>query len=91
MRLLGILAPNPLESDTEYNRYYHHDLPGMDITALHDELYALRPMLWGLGPDDWLRERVRYLEYWIEQHQATGDHSPARPAPKRPRIEGVTV
>jgi hypothetical protein len=57
-----VIIPNPLESDTQYYRYHHFDIPGAELSDLQDELYALRPLLWGLPKDGWLRERVRLIE-----------------------------
>lgn len=56
------LIPNPVESDTQYNRYCHYDIADLELSDLQDELYCLRPLLWGLPKDDWLRERVKMLE-----------------------------
>lgn len=57
-----IIKPNPLESDTQYYRYYHYDIPGAELSDLQDELWALRPLLWGLPKGDWIRQRVHELE-----------------------------
>jgi hypothetical protein len=57
-----VIVPDPLQSDNQYDRYYHFDLPEAELTDLQDELYCLRPLLWGLPKDDWLRERVKMLE-----------------------------
>jgi len=56
------IIPNPVESANQYERYYHHDIPGLEVSDIRDELYALRPLLWGLPKVDWIRERVRELE-----------------------------
>jgi len=56
------LTPNPINSDVEYARFHHLDLENLEDTELRDELYALRPLLWGLSPDNWLRDRVKTLE-----------------------------
>jgi hypothetical protein len=57
-----VIIPNPLESDNQRQRYYHFDLPGLELSDLLDELYCLRPLLWGLRKDDWLRGRVKRIE-----------------------------
>lgn len=57
-----VLIPDPLKSDSEYDRYYHFDIPNLEVSDIRDELYALRPLLWGLPKGDWLRERVEVLE-----------------------------
>lgn len=57
-----ILTPDPLQSDRQYNRFYHLDLSDLEGRELTDELYALRPLLWELPSDHWLRERVSRLE-----------------------------
>lgn len=56
------LIPDPLKSRQQYDRYYHHDIPGLNDTTLTDEIHALRPLLWGLDSVHWLRERVKALE-----------------------------
>jgi len=56
------LVPNPIDCDAAWRRFYHHDLPQLELTDLLDELYALRPLLWGLPRDHWLRERVHRIE-----------------------------
>jgi len=57
------LIPDPSDSEEQYRRYYHLDIPSLDDTDIIDELHALRPLLWWKLPGDgWLRERVRMLE-----------------------------
>ncbi|MFW6105164.1 MAG: hypothetical protein ACOC7P_01120 [Chloroflexota bacterium] len=58
----GILIPDPFASSQQFDRFHHLDLPGLDDSELIDELHALRPLLWGLPKDDWLRRRVMMLE-----------------------------
>lgn len=55
------LIPEPFNSDTEFNRFYHRDIPKLENSELRDEYYALRPLLWGLPIDNWLRQRVAKL------------------------------
>jgi hypothetical protein len=57
-----VLVPNPLNSDRQYYRFHHLDLPDLDDTELADELNYLRPLLWGLDSEHWFRERVMMLE-----------------------------
>jgi hypothetical protein len=66
---LHSLIPNPLAGDQQYLRFYHKDLAGLDDTKLTDELWALRPLLWGLDSGDWLRERVKALEAEIRRRK----------------------
>lgn len=63
------LIPDSLNSDAEYTRFYHLDIPELDDTELRDELYALRPLLWGLAEGDWVRQRVRGLESELAKRQ----------------------
>ena len=89
-----VVVPNPLESDNQYERYYHYDLPGADLSDLQDELYALRPMLWWKIDDTgWLRERVRQLEAEITKRKYSDSQSPqAKPKAKPKRLaEGVKL
>jgi len=56
------LVPNPLNSDVEYTRFQHLDIPDLEDTELVDELSCLRVHIWGLPLRHWLRERVKMLE-----------------------------
>ena len=56
------LIPDPVNSLDQYYRFQHLDVPRLDDNELTDELYALRPLLWGLPDDHWLRDRVKMLE-----------------------------
>lgn len=58
----NVLIPDPLNSDAQFARFYHFDLSDLDDTELLDELNCLRPLLWGLPVDHWLRQRVQALE-----------------------------
>lgn len=62
IRDIGELVPNFLDTDRQYDRYHHLDLPGVEDIDLTDELNCLRVFLWGLPRDHWLRQRVRALE-----------------------------
>ena len=65
----NVLTPDPLRSDRQWEQFYHFDIPGLEDTELTDELYALRPLLWGLPSDHWLRERVTALEVEVSKRQ----------------------
>jgi len=56
-----VLIPDPLAGDKEYARYHHLDIQGLTDVEVMDEYYALRPCLWGLPSDHWLRQRVKAL------------------------------
>lgn len=56
------LIPNPLNSDVEYARFHHLDIPDLEDTELVDELSCLRVFLCGLPPEHWLRKRVKVLQ-----------------------------
>ena len=65
------LIPDPNDSEAQYCRYYHLDIPGLDDTDIIDELHALRPLLWWkLAGDGWLRERVGLLESELRRRKA---------------------
>ena len=55
------LIPNPFDSDHQYARFYHLDIGGLETSELWDELNYLRPLLWGLPVEHWLRERCSRL------------------------------
>ena len=83
------LIPDHLSSDQQYERFYHFDIEGLADTELTDELYALRPLLWGLSPDHWLRERVKMLEAELTKRRYTGHEFRGQPKPKQ--AAGVTL
>ena len=83
-----ILIPDPLSSDQHFARFYHLDLPELEDIELTDELYALRPLLWGLPTDHWLRERVTRLEAELIKRKANIFHE-FRGRPKPKLAEGV--
>jgi len=56
-----VLIPEPTAGDNEYARYHHLDIQGLNDIEVIDEFYALRPCLWGLSSDHWLRQRVKAL------------------------------
>jgi len=57
-----ILIPDPLDSDRQFERFHHFDIPNLDDTEIINELHALYPLLWwGLPNDCWLHERVKAL------------------------------
>ena len=57
-----VIIPDPVTSDKEYARYYHLDIATAESSDLLDELYCLRPLLWGLPKGDWLRQRAKRIE-----------------------------
>jgi hypothetical protein len=85
-----VLIPDPFASDKQYSRYQHLDLPELEDTELTDELYALRPLLWGLPGDHWLRERVKILEAEISKRWGSTSHE-FRGQPKPKLAEGVKL
>lgn len=56
------LIPDPLNTDTECDRFYHLDVPELDDSELTDEVNYIRALLWQVPANDWLRERVNVLE-----------------------------
>jgi len=84
------LVPNPLISDRQYHCFHHLDICELGDMELTDELYALRPLLWGLPEDHWLRERVHRLEGEIAKRDLNMKYRTSiRPKPKP--AEGVTL
>jgi hypothetical protein len=61
------LIPDPFVSEQSYIRFHHSDICGLEDIELTDELYYLRPLLWGLDANHWLRERVTKLEEEIQK------------------------
>jgi hypothetical protein len=86
------LIPDPLNTDTECDRFYHVDIPDLDDTDLRDEINYIRPLLWGLPQTDWLRGRVRELEAELTKRKYSDQPTKARPQPKPKRLaEGVKL
>ena len=83
------LVPDPLQSDRQYERFYHEDIPALEDGELTDELYALRPLLWGLDSGHWLRERVLMLEKELSKRQHDTRYKFSKPKPKP--AEGVKL
>lgn len=63
------LVPNPMDTDTSFYRFQNLDLDELSETDLADEYYALRPQLWGLPPNHWLRTRVAALESELQRRR----------------------
>ena len=63
------LIPDPLNSYEQFLRFNHLDIEALTDSKLTDEFYALRPLLWGLSDDHWLRERVKMLEAEISKRK----------------------
>jgi hypothetical protein len=83
------LVPDPLMSDSQYDRFYHLDLCELGDTELKDELNYLRPLLWGLDLRHWMRERVIMLEQELSKRQRDTRYKFSKPNSKM--SEGVTL
>lgn len=86
----GTLVPDPLSSDRQYNRFYHFDICDLGDIELTDELNYLRPLLWGLPLEHWLRERVAKLEGEMRKRKydsGSGTSGQRKPKP----AEGVKL
>lgn len=79
-----LIPPDPLNSDTEFNRYYNNDLVYMEIEDLLCELCSARFQLWLLKTDrssrilgpfeqgrriKWYRERISRLEAELRERR----------------------
>jgi hypothetical protein len=72
-----------MSTDRQYERFHHLDIAALKDSEVLEELWALRPLLWGLPPDHWLRERVTKLEGELTKRQAdTGREFSRRQKPK---------
>jgi hypothetical protein len=56
------LIPDPMRSLQQYERFHHSDISDLSDSDLLEELWALRPFLWELPSDHWLRGRCLELE-----------------------------
>lgn len=83
------LIPNPLSSGQQYERFYHLDTSGLETWELWDELNHLRPLLWGLAAQHWLRERVKALEAELAKRRGDTRYKFSKPKPKL--AEGVKL
>ena len=79
------LVPDPLVSDRQYERFHNLDIADLDDTELTDELNHLRPLLWGLDSQHWLRKRVEMILTELRKRQGenmrqfTRQSKPAKP------------
>ena len=62
--------PDPLNSESEYARFNHFDIPELDNSELTDELNYVKAHLWGVPRDDWQRQRVKVLETELRNRRA---------------------
>ena len=76
------LVPDAFLSDRQHERFYHLDIPSLEDSELLDELWALRPHLWGLDAQHWLRERVIMLEQELSNRQRDTKYKFSKPKPK---------
>ncbi|MFC1968605.1 hypothetical protein ACFLVX_04380 [Chloroflexota bacterium] len=82
--------PNQFLSDRQYHRFWHFDLPKLTDEELTDELYYLRPILWGLKNNHWLRVRVEMIEEEITWRQGDTRREFRQRAKPKP-AEGVKL
>ena len=87
---MNMLIPNPLDNDNQYRRFHHLDIADIDDSELSEELWALRPYLWGLPSNHWLRERVKELGAELAKRQGVVKYEPRR-QPRRKLAEGVKL
>lgn len=73
------LIPDPLQSDRQFTRFYHQDIPNMETEDLIDELNHLRAHLFGEPKASWLRGRVRALEAETSKRRGNTDYKFSRP------------
>lgn len=78
--------PRWLDSNVEWARHHHLDLPLMSI----DELYAERRRVWRRADDErpphpWLHERVQAIEAELRHRRQPGRPSPTPASPSAPR------
>ena len=100
----SILIPNPLDTDQQHNRFYHHDLASMETEDLLNELHAIQSRLWFLKSDrfarmgglfeqgrrvEWLRERISRIETELRKRRYTAQEARSQPKPKL--AEGVIL
>lgn len=90
MKMADQLVPNPLVSDRQYCRFYYLDLPELEDVELTDELHYLRPLLWGLTPAHWLRERVARLEAEMQKRRGDSKYGASKRRTPKP-AEGVVL
>jgi len=84
------LVPDPLVSDRQYDRFYHLDLSELEDMELTDGLNYLRPLLRGLDPQHWFRERVGMIE--AELRKRRGDTTYRSSGQRKPKpAEGVKL
>jgi len=83
------LVPDPFESLEQLNRFNHSDISCLEDTDLRDELNFLRPRLWKLPINHWLRERVKMLEAELSKRRS--GNTEVFQWPKKKQAEGVEI
>lgn len=106
LRVNSILIPDPLNSDTECSRYYHHDLAGMETEDLLNELHAIQSRLWFLKSDrfarmvglfeqgrrlEWLRDRISRIGTELKKRRYVTQQLRSQPKPKPALSHGVKL
>jgi hypothetical protein len=97
------LVPDLLDSDTQYNRYYHRDLDDRQTEDLLDELHAIQSRLWFVRSEryaamigrfeqgrrlGWLRERTSKIQTELAKRRYSRE---GRSQPKPKLAEGVRL
>jgi hypothetical protein len=74
MANVTLLIPNPLASDRQFSRFYHHDLSGMETEDLWDELNAIQSQMWFVKSDRFMymvgHVRQRQILQWLRERKA---------------------
>lgn len=82
-------VPDPLDTYSQYARFYHLDIAVSADSDLIEEVWAIRSLLWGLPADDWLRERHQKLEAELRKRHWRETEYSARKIPTK--AEGVQL
>jgi hypothetical protein len=61
MRRTALAIPNPLFSDRQFDRFHNQDVEYLETREIAEELWSIRPYLYRLPDDHWLREREKAL------------------------------
>lgn len=86
-------VPDYLDNSDAFKRFYHEDIPFIETKALWEELYFLRPLLWG-NEKPWYGERVQRIEQEIRRRRCRNTSSTKksyREPTNTPRAKGVRL
>lgn len=91
------MVPDPFDTDKQFERSHHLDIPGAQASDLLEEPYGIRSQMWFLKSEHtrqrlgwfeqgrritWLRERVAAIEGELSRRRGDGARGKVKPRPQ---------